>query len=46
MKLPKGVKIYKGKEVFAGEIPDKKLKELGVKESMYDIEKLKELAKK
>ena len=31
MKLPKGVKIYKGKEVFTGEIPDKVAEKLGIK---------------
>ncbi len=31
MKLPKGVKIYKGKEVFTGEIPDKVAAKLGIK---------------
>ena len=31
MKLAKGVKIYKGKEVFTGEIPDKVAEKLGMK---------------
>jgi len=31
MKLAKGVKIYKGKEVFKGEIPDNVAEKLGIK---------------
>ena len=30
MKLAKGVKIYKGKEVFKDEIPDKVAEKLGI----------------
>ena len=30
MKLAKGVKVYKGKEVFTGEIPDKIAEKLGI----------------
>ena len=31
MKLAKGVKVYKGKEVFKDEIPDKLAEQLGIK---------------
>lgn len=31
MKLAKGVKVYKGKEVFKDEIPDKEAEKLGLK---------------
>lgn len=31
MKLAKGVKVYRGKEVFTEEIPDKEAEKLGLK---------------
>lgn len=31
MKLAKGVKVYRGKEVFTEEIPDKTAEKLGLK---------------
>ena len=40
MKLAKGVKIYKGKEVFQGEIPDKLAEALGIKAEKKEEKKV------
>ena len=39
MKLAKGVKVYKGKEVFKEEIPDKEAERLGLKSKKEEVKK-------
>lgn len=40
MKLAKGVKVYKGKEVFTDEIPDKTAEKLGLKTVKKEAQKV------
>ena len=42
MKLAKGVKIYKGKEVFTGEIPDNVAEKLGILPKKKEAPKVKD----